>query len=98
MADSKVKKLDLDQMEKITGGSMAETYGDAMMLRKLGYFTDDDIKAGNYTQTVTAKLNELGYEGQYEPNDLAFTSNVYRDDDGNKITREQFWKDFMDVN
>ena len=84
----KNKKLNLEELNGVTGGTSLEIMDDGAELFMRGLLNKDVANA----QTVSDKLHSLGYTG-YIAKD-GFKNNVYKDKQGNVISRQQFWKNF----
>jgi hypothetical protein len=100
MADEKLLKDELlndEQLENVAGGSLDETYCDAYQLYQRGLLTIKQVKYLD-VEAVTEILHKMGYNGYkaIDGKDRATYEdlNIYTDKNGNKITREKFWKNF----
>lgn len=93
MTDKKILSeeiLDDDELENVAGGTRIETYGDGDELYKRGLLSADDAL---HSSPVRDILHKMGYSG-YEDKGGLLKSNIYTDKSGNKISREDFWKNF----
>ena len=84
-ADEKLNEEDLD---KITGGTIAETAADSFALYRRG-LTDKVYVGSERTRRV---INFRGNE--YKDHGGLFKPNEYYDKSGNLTSRENFWKEF----
>jgi hypothetical protein len=82
------KKLNLQELEKVAGGTIYESVSDGTELYRRGLL-DKDI---NNTKTIRDKMHSLGYTGYIAMD--GFKNNIYKDKQGNIVTRQQFWKNF----
>ncbi|MBQ7498822.1 MAG: hypothetical protein IJU00_13500 [Selenomonas sp.] len=89
MAVDKNKKLNLEELDGVAGGTIAETYSDSVELYKRGLL-DKEYES---CAAVRDKLHGMGYSGYQDKGGL-LNENVYTDKQGNAISREQFWKNF----
>ena len=83
------KKLNLEELEGVSGGTIIETVADSVELYKRGLLD----KEYDGSAAVRDKLHSMGYSG-YVDNGGIVKGNIYTDKDGNTITRQQFWKNF----
>lgn len=93
MADKKILSeeiLDDDELENVAGGTRIETYADGDELYKRGLLSADDAL---HSSPVRDILHKMGYNG-YEDKGGLINANIYTDKSGNKISREDFWKNF----
>ena len=82
------KKLNLEELDEVVGGATLEIMDDGAELYRRGLL-DKDI---NNTKTIRDKMHSLGYTGYIAMD--GFKNNIYKDKQGNIITRQQFWKNF----
>lgn len=86
MADE--NKISDEQLDSVTGGTIAETAADSFALYRRGLV--EDIYVGSWrTRKV---MNIMGYK--YEDKGGLFKPNEYFDRLGNPISRGEFWEDF----
>lgn len=93
MAEDKILKDELlndKELDGVAGGTRLETYADGNELYKRGLLSEDDAL---HSSPVRDLLHKMGYVG-YKDNGGLLNDNIYTDKNGNKISREQFWKDF----
>ena len=93
MADEKIfkdEKLTDEELDGVAGGDGAETIMDGNALYVRGLLSENDILNFKAVQEIIHKMGYTGYEYKVRINDR----NIYTDKQGNKITREQFWKNF----
>ncbi len=93
MIDEKILKdevLDDEQLENVAGGNRLETYQDGNELYKRGLLSADDE---SHSQPVRELLHKMGYGG-YEDKGGFINANIYKDKQGNQISREEFGKNF----
>jgi hypothetical protein len=83
------KKLNLQELEGVAGGSSYETMADASELYKRGLVSKSYVSPAVVRQT----LRSLGYTG-FTDNNNPSKDNIYTDKQGNVITRDQFWAKF----
>ncbi len=86
------KKISMDDMDTVAGGSVFETYDDIEELWKRGYFATPNNKL---LERVEEILHALGYT-KCQMNHSKWVDNVYADKNGKIMTREEFWKEFDD--
>ena len=80
--------LNEDDLDSVTGGTIAETAADSFDLYRRGLV--EDIYVGSWrTRKV---MNIMGYK--YEDKGGLFKPNEYYDRLGNPVSRGEFWKDF----
>ena len=79
-----------EELDGIAGGNRLETYGDGNELYKRGLLSAEDAV---HSAPVREILHKMGYSG-YEDKGGLFNANIYTDKSGNKISREDFWKNF----
>ena len=84
-ADETLNEEDLD---KVTGGTIAETVADSFALYRRG-LTDKVYVGSERTRRV---MNFKGNE--YKDHGGLFKPNEYYDKSGNLTSRENFWKEF----
>jgi len=89
MAVDKSKKLNIEELDGVAGGTIMETISDSAELYKRGLL-DNEYEG---CEAVRNKLHGMGYAGYKDKGGL-FKANVYTDKQGNTITREEFWKNF----
>ena len=80
--------LNEDELDKVTGGTIAETVADSFALYRRG-LTDKAYVGSERTRRV---LNFKGSE--YKDHGGLFKPNEYYDKSGNPTSREYFWKEF----
>ena len=93
MAEEKIFKdeiMDDAELDNVAGGNRLETFGDGNELYKRGLLSADDALK---SAPVRDKLHELGYTG-YEDKGGLLNANIYKDKNGNMISRDDFWKNF----
>lgn len=78
------------ELDQVAGGNRLETFADGNELYKRGLLSVDDIV---HAAPVRDVLHKMGYAG-YEDKGGLLDANIYKDKNGNLITREQFWKNF----
>lgn len=84
MADEKLSEEELD---KVTGGTIAETAADSFDLYRRGLV--EDVYVGS--ERTRRAINTLGYK--YGDKGGLFKPNEYYDRLGNPVDRGQFWQD-----
>jgi len=89
MSMKKIKKLNIEELEGVSGGTIIETVADSLELYKRGLLD----KEYDGCAAVRDKLHNMGYGGYVDNGGIA-NGNIYTDKDGNMITRQQFWKNF----
>ena len=82
------EKLSDDELDSVTGGTIAETAADSFDLYRRG-IVEDVYVGSERTRNV---MNVMGYK--YEDNGGLFKANKYYDHKGNPVDRGEFWKDF----
>jgi len=82
--------LNDEELDNVAGGNRLETFADGDELYKRGLLSADDALK---SASVRDKLHELGYTG-YEDKGGFFNANIYKDKQGNLVTRDEFWKNF----
>jgi len=82
------KKMDIEQLEGVAGGTIFETFGDSMELYKRGLL-DKEYES---CAAVRDKLRSMGYG--YEDKGGLLKDNIYKDKNGNEISRKEFWANF----
>ena len=93
MANEKILKdeiMDDAELDNVAGGNRLETFADGNELYKRGLLSADDAM---HSAPVRDKLHELGYKG-YEDKGGLLNANIYKDKNGNMISRDDFWKNF----
>ncbi len=93
MAEEKILKDEImndDELDNVAGGNRLETFADGNELYKRGLLSADDALK---SAPVRDKLHELGYTG-YEDKGGLLNANIYKDKNGNMISRDEFWKNF----
>lgn len=83
------KKLSVENLEGVSGGTIVETVADSVELYKRGLLD----KEYDSCAAVRDKLHSMGYGGYVDKGGLA-NGNIYTDKNGQMITRQQFWKNF----
>ena len=89
MSMEKRKKLNVEELEGVVGGTIVETVADSVELYKRGLLS----KEYDSCAAVRDKLHSMGYSGYEDKGGIA-KGNIYTDKSGNTITRQQFWKNF----
>lgn len=93
MKDEKILREEMlndAELDKVDGGNRIETFADGNELYKRGLLTaDQSLKSA----PIRELLHKMGYTG-YEDKGGLINSNIYKDKNGNLITREEFWKNF----
>ena len=84
--------LNNDELDKVTGGTIAETAADSFALYRRG-LTDKVYVGSERTRRV---INFKGNE--YKDHGGLFKPNEYYDKMGNPTSRENFWKEFDSQN
>ena len=93
MADEKILKDEIlsdDELDNVAGGNRLETFADGNELYKRGLLSADDALS---SAPVRNMLHKMGYTG-YEDKGGLINANVYKDKQGNLVTRDEFWKNF----
>lgn len=80
--------LNDDELDNVTGGTIAETVADSFALYRRG-LTDKAYVGSERTRRV---INFKGNE--YKDHGGLFKPNEYYDKSGNPTSRENFWKEF----
>jgi hypothetical protein len=83
------KKLNLQELEVVAGGTTYENMDDATELYMRGLVKNKYVSPA----VVREKLHSLGYTG-FIDNNSPVKKNIYTDKQGNVITRDQFWAKF----
>ena len=83
------KKMDIEQLDGVAGGTIIETFGDSMELYKRGLL-DKEYES---CAAVRDKLRSMGYNG-YDDKGGILNGNIYADKNGKEISREEFWANF----
>ena len=83
------KKMNIDELDRVAGGTIIETVADSVELYKRGLLNSEYDSCA----AVRNKLHEMGYGG-YVDNGGMSKGNIYTDKDGNTISRKQFWANF----
>lgn len=84
------KLLSDNEIEGVSGGNRLETFGDGNELYKRGLLSkEESLKCG----PVRDLLHKMGYAG-YEDKGGLVNANIYKDKNGNMISRDDFWKNF----
>ena len=94
MAEEKILKDEIlsdAELDNVAGGTIIETLQDGNELYKRGLLSADD--ALHLATPVRELLHKMGYTG-YEDKGGLVNANIYKDKQGNLVTREQFWKNF----
>lgn len=97
MKDEKILQDEImseDELENVAGGNRLETFEDGNELYKRGLLSAEDAL---HSAPVRDMLHKMGYAG-YEDKGGLINSNIYTDKAGNKISREDFWKNFDSEN
>ncbi len=84
------------ELDNVAGGTLKETCSDAYELASRGLFHScEEMKQALKTLTpimdIIHKHGYKGYKASMDPN----TPNVYTDQNGNKIDRYAFWRDWI---
>lgn len=93
MAEKNILKDELlsdDELDNVAGGNRLETFADGNELYKRGLLSADDALS---SAPVRDMLHKMGYTG-YEDKGGLINVNVYKDKQGNLMTRDDFWKNF----
>ena len=91
MAEEKIfaaEKLSENELEQVTGGTIAETAADSFDLYRRG-LVEDIYVGSNRTQCA---IKAMGYN--YKDNGGLFKPNEYFDHLGKPVSRGKFWEDF----
>ena len=83
------KKLNLQELEDVAGGTYYENLEDATELYRRGLVRNKYVSAA----VVREKLHSMGYTG-FSDNSNPGKNNIYTDKQGNIISRERFWANF----
>ena len=83
------KKLNLQELEDVAGGTYYENLEDATELYRRGLVRNRYVSAS----VVREKLHSMGYTG-FIGNNNPTKGNIYTDKSGKILTREQFWANF----
>ena len=89
MSIKESKKMNIDELDRVAGGTIIETVADSVELYKRGLLNSEYDSCA----AVRNKLHDLGYGGYVDNGGLA-KGNIYTDKDGNTISRQQFWANF----
>ena len=79
-----------EELDNVAGGNRLETFADGDELYKRGLLSADDALS---SAPVRDMLHKMGYTG-YEDKGGLINANVYKDKQGNLVTRDDFWKNF----
>ena len=79
-----------EELDRVAGGNRLETFADGDELYKRGLLSAEDALSSS---AVRDKLHQLGYTG-YEDKGGLLNANIYKDKQGNLVTRDEFWKIF----
>ena len=93
MAEEKILKdeiLNDEELDNVAGGNRLETFADGNELYKRGLISAEDAL---HAAPVRDMLHKMGYTG-YEDKGGLINANIYKDQNGNMISRDQFWKIF----
>ena len=82
--------LNDEALDNVAGGTRIETFQDGNELYKRGLLSAEDALSA---ASVRDMLHKMGYAG-YKDNGGIVNGNIYTDKDGNRVTREEFWKNF----
>ena len=77
-----------DELDKVTGGTIAETFADSFDLYRRGLV--EDVYVGS--ERTRNAINAMGYK--YGDKGGLFKPNEYFDRLGNPVSRGEFWEDF----
>ena len=89
MSIKESKKMNIDELDRVAGGTIIETVADSVELYKRGLLNSEYDSCA----AVRNKLHEMGYGGYVDNGGIA-KGNIYTDKDGNTISRKQFWANF----
>ena len=89
MSIKESKKMNIDELDRVAGGTIVETVADSVELYKRGLLNSEYDSCA----AVRNKLHEMGYGGYVDNGGMA-NGNIYTDKDGNTISRKQFWANF----
>ena len=93
MAEKNILKDELlsdDELDNVAGGNRIETFEDGNELYKRGLLSLNDATSSALVRNM---LHKMGYTG-YEDKGGLINANVYKDKQGNLVTRDDFWKNF----
>lgn len=93
MKDEKILQDEIlsdDELDNVAGGNRIETFADGNELVKRGLLSEEDAL---HSAPIRNLLHKMGYTG-YEDKGGLINSNIYKDKNGNLVTREEFWKNF----
>jgi len=79
-----------EELDNVAGGNRLETFADGNELYKRGLLSADDALS---SAPVRNMLHKMGYTG-YEDKGGLINANIYKDKQGNLVTRDDFWKNF----
>ena len=82
------EKISEDELDKVTGGTIAETAADSFDLYRRGLV--EDIYVGS--NRTTRVINAMGYK--YKDHGGLFKPNEYFNHLGKPVSRGKFWEDF----
>ena len=82
------EELSEEELDNVTGGTIAETMADGFDLYRRGIV--EDVYVGS--ERTRRAINVMGY--RYEDKGGLFKPNEYYDQKGNPVSRGQFWEDF----
>ena len=77
-----------DELDNVTGGTIAETAADSFALYRRGLTDKAYVGSERTSRVINFKGNE------YKPHGGLFKPNEYYDKAGNPTSRENFWKEF----
>ena len=77
-----------DELDQVAGGTRRETGDDGHELFKRGL-----IHNGYTADEIREVIHKMGYYG-YQGINKAVGNNVYHDQNGRMVSREEFWKNF----
>ena len=79
-----------EELDNVAGGNRLETFADGNALYNRGLLSEDDALS---SAPVRDMLHKMGYTG-YEDKGGLLNANIYKDKQGNLVTRDDFWKNF----
>lgn len=82
------KKMDFEELDGVAGGTIIETFRDSLELYKRGLL-DKEYES---CEAVRDKLHSMGYG--YDDKGGLLNDNIYKDKNGNEISRKEFWENF----
>ena len=82
--------LNDEELDRVAGGTILETFADGNELYKRGLISADDALK---SAPVRDMLHKMGYAG-YQDKGGIMNGNIYTDKQGKTVTRDEFWKNF----